>query len=268
MTNENDSNSPSPNPQNEPPRQPPVFPPAPARGEVSPDPTNSANNQQETAQELAREFRWVEVASLIVNGALAVIGVVALCIYYGQLKEMRKATSASQQSADAATEAAKSTEEAAKETRRAVDVAVEADRPWIGSEGVDITHEAKTDFVRAKIRFGNGGKSPARVTWVKFSGHVYAKFPEKPDYTPPKNNPWNENSRFIMVPGKWSSSTPTLTINPADGPDLDSGKKKIYFYGIVKYQDMRTGEPHMAKMCWFYSGDPVGSLCPEYNDAD
>jgi hypothetical protein len=89
MTNENDGNAPPPSPQSDPPRQSPVIPPTPTQGEISPDPNDKSNNQQETAKELAREFRWVEVTSLIINGALAVIGIVALCIYHGQLTAMQ-----------------------------------------------------------------------------------------------------------------------------------------------------------------------------------
>jgi hypothetical protein len=88
MANENDSNTPAKDSQGQPLRQHPVVPPRPAQGEVGPDPNNRAENQQDTARELAREFRWVEVTSLIINGSLAVIGIIALCIYHGQLSVM------------------------------------------------------------------------------------------------------------------------------------------------------------------------------------
>jgi hypothetical protein len=62
--------------------------------------------EQNVNTELAREFRWVEVARIASNVVLAVVGIVALCIYYGQLSEMRKSSQASQDAAHAAERAA------------------------------------------------------------------------------------------------------------------------------------------------------------------
>jgi len=44
-----------------------------------------SEDKQSTAKELAREFRWVEFISIGVNVVLAIIGIIALCIYYEQL---------------------------------------------------------------------------------------------------------------------------------------------------------------------------------------
>ncbi len=89
MTSENSSDAPTSDAQSQPPRQPPVTPPTPPQGEVGPNPNDRPDNQQETARELAREFRWVEAAQLVVNGVLAMVGIIALCIYHGQLKVMQ-----------------------------------------------------------------------------------------------------------------------------------------------------------------------------------
>src|ERR1035441_5912551 len=88
MTNENDGNTPSANSQSDPLRQTPGTPPTPPQGEIRKNPNAQPNNPQETARELAREFRWVEGAQLAVNGVLAIVGIVALCIYNGQLTVM------------------------------------------------------------------------------------------------------------------------------------------------------------------------------------
>jgi len=53
------------------------------------NPKQDGKNNGNTAKELAREFRWVEWATVIINGGLAVIGIIALCVYNGQLKVMR-----------------------------------------------------------------------------------------------------------------------------------------------------------------------------------
>jgi len=182
------------------------------------------------------------------------------------LVEIRKQFPEIQKSANAATRAAKATEDAVGETRRSVDVAVEADRPWVGSEGIEITENPNRPYFKASIRIGNSGKTPARITFVSFAGHVYTAFPNNPDY-PPSQNPWNARSRSILVPNKWSTVWPDVTVDSADVSDVENGKKKVFFYGIVQYEDMRTGKPHVTKMCWYYNGSG-GAVCPEYNDAN
>src|SRR6266481_4473362 len=108
MTNENDSSTPRTDREWKPLPQRPVSatPPTPTQHQVPSDPKTSTKNENETAKELAREFRWVEFAQLIVNGVLAIIGVIALCIYNGQLKQMKRATEATEIAAKAAVSAA------------------------------------------------------------------------------------------------------------------------------------------------------------------
>jgi hypothetical protein len=91
MPDENRGDDPSGDPQTQPSPQPPVAaaPSTPPEHKIPHDADHGSDNQQSTAKELAREFRWVEFAQLIINGALAVIGIVALCIYSGQLNVMR-----------------------------------------------------------------------------------------------------------------------------------------------------------------------------------
>jgi hypothetical protein len=86
--------------------QPPIQPEVPA---------------ENVSNELAREFRWVEFAQIISNAGLLIVGIVAVCIYTGQLTEMRRTTKAAQDSADAAKQAA----------TVAQDQLELAERPWI-----------------------------------------------------------------------------------------------------------------------------------------
>jgi hypothetical protein len=53
------------------------------------NPKQERNPDKSAADELAREFRWVEWASVIINTALAIIGGIALHVYSGQLDVMR-----------------------------------------------------------------------------------------------------------------------------------------------------------------------------------
>src|SRR5713101_10051076 len=89
MTNENDSNALAADPQGKPPRQPTVVPPAPLQGALFDDGKLKADDTKTEADELAREFRAAEKWVIGTNLTLAIIGIVALCIYYGQLSVMR-----------------------------------------------------------------------------------------------------------------------------------------------------------------------------------
>lgn len=80
-------NQPSEQPQEQAVSQSPAKP-AISLTEVSSDSKGKPEGDQSTAREMRREFRWFEVISLIVNACLAIIAVIALCIYYGQLKVM------------------------------------------------------------------------------------------------------------------------------------------------------------------------------------
>ena len=64
----------------------------------------NAENEEHLTGELTRRFRWVEITQIGSSIVLAVVGVIALYIYSGQLTEMRKSTKAAQDAADAAKE--------------------------------------------------------------------------------------------------------------------------------------------------------------------
>ena len=88
MTNENDSNDRTAGPQDQLPCRSSLTPPTPAQGEVGPESSSGLNTWQETSGELARGFPWMGFTSLIISGALAIIGVIALCIYHRQLNAL------------------------------------------------------------------------------------------------------------------------------------------------------------------------------------
>jgi hypothetical protein len=87
MTYQEDRTTPPSNEQDNPAPQSPAAPQS--QGCIGANPKDRAKGEDETSRELAREFRWVEWAQVIINGALAVIGIMALCIYHGQLTTMQ-----------------------------------------------------------------------------------------------------------------------------------------------------------------------------------
>lgn len=87
MTDQPNRYNPSNQPQNQSLSQPPLQRTVP-KTKVPANPDDDANASKETASELKREFKWFEIASLIINGCLAAVGIIALCIYHAQLRAL------------------------------------------------------------------------------------------------------------------------------------------------------------------------------------
>lgn len=89
MNDEQNAKKPSDQTNDNPCSESPAIKPAPTQNKIGDDSQTNTNRQTQTAKELAREFRWIEVWTLIINGVLAIVGIVALCIYGGQLGVMK-----------------------------------------------------------------------------------------------------------------------------------------------------------------------------------
>jgi len=89
MKTEKDDKSPIANSHDQSPPQPPVIPPAPLQSALPANGEGKASGNENKTNELAREFRIAEKWVIGTNIVLAVIGIVALGIYNGQLRVMR-----------------------------------------------------------------------------------------------------------------------------------------------------------------------------------
>lgn len=159
--------------------------------------------------------------------------------------------------------AAEAATNAAIAAKNAVNVAREAGRPWIGPMRAKPVRTASGFNVT--IEFKNGGIRPARIISAKSSGHLYDVFPENPDY----GQNAIKQSRQIMVGNKPGFFQFDFPVDAMAMKDMERGRKTLYFYAIVNYEDVSGNGKHTTKMCWFYipKSRDTGS-CPEYNDAD
>ncbi|HWY54259.1 MAG TPA: hypothetical protein VNZ03_07335 [Terriglobales bacterium] len=78
----------------------------------------NSDEEENVSKELARQFKWVEAAQIASNVILAIVGIIALCIYNGQLEQMRKSTKAAQDAAVAAQAAANTADATLKEIQK------------------------------------------------------------------------------------------------------------------------------------------------------
>jgi hypothetical protein len=91
--------------------------------------TDKSNQEGDVSKELAHEFRLVEYAQISSNVILAIVGIIALCIYNGQLKQMRRSTKAAEKAAISADNTLKEIQKGGTDTHElAVQAKNQADR--------------------------------------------------------------------------------------------------------------------------------------------
>src|SRR5437879_2015190 len=161
MRNQDDSNAPPNNGEEQSPSKSPMTQTTPHKAKMSHESNDNPDGEKNVSKELAREFRWVEFAQIASNVILAVVGIIALCIYRGQLQEMRKSTKAAQ----IAAMAAKSAADTAHATLKSAQKSFEIDqRPYLVTEvpvfsGAGLITEQN---ITANLTIKNLGRTPAR----------------------------------------------------------------------------------------------------------
>ncbi len=151
MTNDQGSDKPPAKTEDQATSESPMVQPAPQQNEIRKESNESTGSKQDETQELAREFRTVEIIQIGISGALGIIGIIALFIYYGQLKQMRKATEKAGISADAAKTAADTAKQSFRLTERA----------WLAVAAANnVMQDGKPIYV--PVRIMNNGRTPAK----------------------------------------------------------------------------------------------------------
>jgi len=289
MTNCEDSNDPTGNPNSQPDTQRPVAaaPSAPTQCEVPGDPIKRGNKESETAKELAREFKWIQPAQLIVNGVLAVIGIFALCIYSGQLKEKRKSTKAAEEAAKAASSAAKTADTTLKNQQQSFEIDqrpyMVCDIPVFSGNGL-----VADKPITANVTFKNIGRTPARrvataVTLLRFDPlprrskngtekvmrFINAEFAALRDINSKSREVDNEfKTGTDIAPNAtmFATNQNALMIPSEEFKKTESGAISLFYLGVVTYAD-GFGNLYETEFCALYFGtDPrIWHVCDNHN---
>jgi hypothetical protein len=305
MKNENDSNDPTANPQDQPSLQGPAPPAAPLQGALPDNCKRETNEEKNETKELAREFRIAEKWVIGTNIVLAVIGIVALCIYYGQLQVMRgqlgeiiKQYPEIQKSANAAKSAAETADTTLKSTEKSF---VVDQRPYI------VVAEGYPQFLhppvvgqqaQVNVLLKNIGKTPAvqvvnSVRFIPYRSELLMKLsPEE------RKKARQEYISFIqgefatlrtgnektqkeianlkkldagqdVAPNKTyflTTDQPAVFISETESALLKTGEISLYIVGVTSYIDS-YGITYKTEFCSFYFGtDPtVWHICDSHN---
>lgn len=228
-----------------------------------------------------------------INGLLLIATIVIAFIYYGQLKQMRIATTATQDAVDVASrtlcETQRSNASQAKLSTKTLQATIDNyhrdQRAWVGIKGMDYPNllDKTGKQVLVKIRspvvgvvvISNFGKSPALhlTSWISIqmlrSGvklvpkyKFDTKFPTASVLEP------GVEVRLRSLP--IDSTVPGIPgiLTQANLDDISSGRYIVYVYGFTTYKDV-FNQPHITKFCEYLLRDHSGySGCNTYNESN
>jgi hypothetical protein len=222
---------------------------------------------------------WITHATFWSQVGLGIIGIAALCIYNGQLTEMRKSTDAATNSAytacvaaqiarGALIEAQRSGTDAHQATRAATAQALAATQAQAAAIHVDLPPEPTFDRdIEVKgINFTNTGNTDAKT----FNAKVRALFSPRttdPEFSFPKGN--FSNIRAVALTAKTNAISTgqraSISVRNDDGTvyqvkdgdlaDYRMGEKDILVFERITWADI-FGVPHWMNVCKVYQVFP------------
>jgi hypothetical protein len=203
----------------------------------------------------------------VVSIALTAVGTLVIAGYTFSLarstKRLWDEAKASSATANATAEAAKANAEAAKANADAARDSVEALRAaerayvfaevefenWGSSPQPTPFPTSRSEWMNAKVKFWNYGKTPAVIVMIRASLRIGGGIP----------------TGHIEFPGSDSRLPPGLAVRPADRfevdvqrqaeqtDDIENGNLMVYCVGKIEYADVLGGE-HYTSFCWRYLG--------------
>ena len=265
--------------------------------------TGNKNADQRTSEtkKLAKELHWLEKANFSAQIILAIVGIIAVIIYHGQLDTMRGTLAEMQRSGEASTKQvwraidnlnwqAHSMDDSSKQTGRAVDLTQRQSQAALAEtkESNAINRESLISVQRAFVTFSknlnatpvidsahnsviewdfrpileNSGVTPARHAMHHFTMQPFpSDLPA--DFAFPSGNA--ETRPFVLGP-KQSATGALLKIQPAELLFIQKMHCHLYFWGWVTYYDIfPSTRQHISMFCTAVTGihgDPTKAGTP------
>lgn len=218
---------------------------------------------------MAREFRLVEKWQLVINLSLGIIGIIALCIYRGQLEQMKISVQKMGDATAAANRSAIAAETANNQARTQFRM---DQRPYVWFTGdlgpfqiapgaphagqvngklafnFRFTNYGKSPAINCQVdaRIGLGEKVEANIKWRNLDATYGAILPPgKVDY----NTAWSDNVVDASLLAR--INTPGVI-------------EHVIVYGHFQYSDM-YGTIYTSEFCIGHSPSGAVSYCKEHN---
>jgi hypothetical protein len=292
MTNDKNNDNSSTDPQNEPFPQSPSAASGPQQQGVAEYADSHAELPKDETKEPGKGSRTVEKRQMAINIALCIVGVTALAIYYGQLRQMKRVIDATQRVAEAAgksSEAAKaSVDLAQKSLQTTINTFRLNARAWLYVSPMSKPLKAN-EAVMVVIHGQNSGKTAAR----KVQGVGVAEILEggrQPDFIYRHGHPRALFSGNILEPDstfdfqtfvmKEGAAEPVIQrLTESQLQTINTRKATLFTHGEISFQDV-FGDEHWVKFCFVYIpsgyvlreiahfGIPDEGACKEHNDMD
>jgi len=192
---------------------------------------------------------WFQFFVVIFTGVLAIVGVFQAILIFGTLKATQNSANAAKQSADLA----------------ARNMIIDQ-RAWIGLDTINVLFEVEK-HISFIATFTNTGKTPAKNSIIRGKIEILES-DTPPDFTYVSGV--EPKSKAIITPMQKLTGART-TKEPLSKTlfnDVTTGKTRIYFHGIVNYDDI-FGKHHWITFCAFIAEN--GKFCKaykEHNDTD
>jgi hypothetical protein len=263
--------------------------------EVPEDSKDKPYGDQATAREMRRHFKWFEVISLVVNGCLAIIAVVALSIYSGQLEVMQGTLTEMKRSGQVATDQMwqaisnlnweatsiqQTANAAATMSEQSVASARMEQRAWLTAKLPESPIIDGQPF-KQRIELYNYGKSPmfnvhgdvvtvaVSENWKPRFGYSHGTFIDSNFVLP--NEPAPAFSTLVHEGVAPAASPAPVVISPELHAKIRSGAYVIVTYGKIGYDDI-FAQHHWLTFC---AGDlnriqnmKWGQACSQYMGTD
>jgi hypothetical protein len=262
MPDEKDTNTPSADSRDQAPPQPPVIPPAPLQNPLPDNGNGKASENENKTNELVREFRIAEKWVIGTNIVLAIIGIVALCIYNGQLSVMRgqlgeiiKQYPELQKSANAATSASSTANGAFEESKKEFRI---QQRPYITLSELRPNGQLMAGDNKLLLSIHNSGRTPALNIRILLNAYINQR-------AIMHTNP-TERSESVLASDKQISNLYTVTLSGSDFAETSS--REFTVMGTIRYTDIFR-EWHVTSFCGRYSiKEQALKFCPTGNEVE
>ena len=244
------------------------------------------NNQKSEAQKLEEDIRSGERWLIGIGIGSVIINTIIALIYWGQLKEMKKATDAATRSANAAIDAVQIAKETLGSSQRSFEV---DQRPYLISSVPEFLSPPSPDRqIEANATLKNIGKTPAiKMFWNiklipyrvpshneernKFRSFLDGAFAELERKNSIGRKELDESPMPVghdVAPGFTTFGTThnPVIVGTRDFHLIEAGELPLFYIGLVSYTDAFNGS-YKTEFCYFYTGanPTVWHICDAYN---